>query len=185
MVFADRGKIWYILSVEQNLRKAPFIIMTITPHLLTGAAIATATTTNLPVAFLLGFLSHFILDALPHTDPGTFFMAEDPEHKEDYPWPLWIYIFAASEFILIWTLVIILFKNRPDFVIIMIGGLGGIAVDVLDSNPTRFLKNWPIVRQIHWLHHRVHFELKPNQWYWGFLFQVVVIGGLLWYLLKF
>ncbi len=29
-------------------------------------------TNNIYLAFLLGFLTHFILDAIPHVDPGTF-----------------------------------------------------------------------------------------------------------------
>lgn len=160
-------------------------IMIISPHLLTGSALATAATTNLPLAFLIGFLSHFVLDALPHTDPGTFFFPDEPQKKEEYPWPLWIYIFAASEFVIIWVIVIFLFQNRPDFGIIMTGGLGAIAVDVIDSNPTRFLKDWPVIRQIHWLHHRVHYDLKPQNWHWGAFMQIIIVAGAIWYLLKF
>ena len=98
--------------------------MTITPHLLAGAAIAT-TTNDVFVAFLLGFLTHFILDALPHIDPGTFHNIRIPGlgknidletvHSQDKPWPKWIYIFVICEFIFAWTLIIILFKNRADF----------------------------------------------------------------------
>lgn len=162
--------------------------MTITPHLLIGAAVAKATTNSLPVAFLIGFLLHFLLDPLPHTDPGTFFNIKEeedlPAGEAGRPWPLWIYIFAVSEFILIWLFVIILFKNRPDFGIIMMGGLGAIFVDVLDNNPLRFMRHWPIIRQIHWLHNKLHFELKSNQWYWGLPIQIILIGISLWVLLK-
>ena len=156
--------------------------MTITPHLLSGAAIASATTQSLPVAFLIGFFLHFLIDMIPHVDPGTFFNIEE---NEDKPWPLWIYIFAVSEFIIIWLIVILRFNNRPDFGIIMMGGLGGIAVDVLDNNPLRFLRTWPVIRQIHWLHKKLHFDLPAGRWYWGLLVQVIVIGVSLWYLLRF
>lgn len=156
--------------------------MTITPHLLASAAIASATTSNPFVAFLLGFIIHFILDAIPHIDPGTF---SNIKEKEDKPWPLWIYIFAASEFVVIWTIVILLNQNKPNFGIIMIGGLGGIFVDILDNNPLRFLRRWPLIRQIHRLHKKLHFDLTADKWYWGLPLQLIIIGGSLWFLLKF
>jgi len=99
--------------------------MTITPHILAGSALASATTQSLPVAFLIGFFLHFPLDALPHIDPGSFFWPNDKEKQKTESWPTWIYIFAASEFIIVWLIVIFLFQNRANFGIIMMGGLGG------------------------------------------------------------
>ena len=156
--------------------------MIITPHLLAGSALADAATTNLSGAFLIGFFLHFILDAVPHVDPGTFL---NPERDENKPWPTWLYIYAAAEFIFAWLLVIILFKNRSDFGIIMIGGLGGIFVDIIDNNPFRVLRQLPILKQIHWVHKKMHYDLPASKWYWGFLTQLIIIGGSLWYLLKF
>lgn len=157
--------------------------MIITPHLLAGAAIATATTTSYPLAFLIGFLSHFVLDAIPHVDPGTFF---NPQKNENQSWPLWIYIYAASEFVIIWAIVIFLFQNRPDFDIIITGGIGGITVDILDNHPCRFIRTWPFFKQIHWLHKKFHFELPASQWYLGIPTQIIIIGVCLWILfLKF
>jgi len=81
--------------------------MVITPHLLAGSALATATTNSLPVAFLIGFFSHFLIDAIPHVDPGTFFNISE---NEDKPWPIWIYIYAVSEFIIAWHCLLFYFK---------------------------------------------------------------------------
>ena len=159
--------------------------MTITPHLLSGAAIASAATTSLPVAFLIGLILHFVLDALPHTDPGTFFWPGERQKQETEPWPTWIYIFAATEFIIVWLLVIILFKNRQDFGVIMAGGLGGIFIDIVDNNPLRFIHRLPVFKQIHFFHEKVHFDLPAGKWYWGLLTQLIIIIGSLWYLLKF
>ena len=174
-------------SEVQILPRAPLKDrnMTITPHLLSGAAGAVAITQSLPVAFLIGFFLHFIIDAIPHIDPGTFFWPGDKVKKQTESWPLWIYIFAASEFIIVWSLIILLFKNNPNFGIIMMGGLGGIAVDVLDNNPYRTMRQFPVFKQIHWLHDKMHYDLSPNKWYLGLSFQVVIIGVSLWYLLKF
>ncbi len=136
------------------------------------------------MAFLIGFVSHFFVDALPHLDPGTFFWPGDKAMKESEPWPAWIYIFAVSEFIIIWLIMILLFKNRDNFGIILMGGLGGIAVDVLDNNPLRFFRTWPILKQLHYLHEKIHYDLPHNKWYWGIPLQIIIIGGGLWYLLK-
>jgi len=156
--------------------------MIITPHILAGSALAQATTTSLPVAFFIGFFLHFLLDAVPHIDPGTFL---NPERDENKPWPTWLYIYAAAEFIFIWLIVILLFKNRPDFGIIMMGGLGGIFVDIVDNNPFRFLRTWPFFKQIHFVHTKLHYDLLASKWYFGAMTQLIIIGGSLWYLLKF
>lgn len=161
---------------------APLIYMIITPHLLAGSALATATINSMPVAFLIGFLLHFILDAVPHVDPGTFF---NPERDENRPWPTWIYIYAVSEFIIIWAIVIILFQGKSNFGIIMAGGMGGIAVDILDNNPFRFLRQLPLLKQIHFVHEKLHYDLPKEKWFWGVITQIIVVGGSLWYLLKY
>lgn len=156
--------------------------MIITPHLLAGSALAMAITTNWPLAFLIGFFLHFILDAVPHVDPGTFF---NPERDENKPWPTWIYIYAISEFIVIWIIIIILFQNKSNFNVIMAGGMGGIAVDILENNPFRVMRTWPILKQIQWLHGKIHFDLDKKYWFWGAITQIIVVGVSIWYLLKF
>lgn len=168
--------------------------MTIAPHLLTGSALAYATTDNIFVAFLLGFLVHFLLDSLPHIDPGSFHDIKIPgtdvdielgKVEEKKPWPLWIYIFATCELVLVWLLVIGLFRNRSDFNIIVAGGLGGISVDLIDNGGFPFVRQLPVIRELHWFHKRVHHDLDLSKWYWGVLVQAIIAGGSLWYLLKF
>jgi len=157
--------------------------MTITPHLLAGSAVAAAATDNLPIAFFLGFFLHFLLDALPHVDPGTFF---EIENNQEMPWPTWIYIFAAIEFIAVCLIIIFLFSRRPDFGVIIAGGIGGIALDIIDNNPfLRFIHQWPFFRELHFLHHKIHYKLPARKWYWGLAPTLIVAGLSLWYLSKF
>ncbi len=173
----------------------PTTIMTITPHVLAGAAVANAITNNVFLAFLIGFLTHFILDAIPHLDPGTFHHVRIPGYKkgidleaihaQDKPWPAWLYTFVVVEFILIWTVIILLFNNRSNFPVIVAGGLGGIFVDAMDNPLFLFILRLPVFKQIHWLHHRVHHDLDPKKWYWGLPIQLILIGGSLWFLLRF
>ncbi|HLB95735.1 MAG TPA: hypothetical protein VJK26_02420 [Patescibacteria group bacterium] len=159
------------------------ISMTITPHLLAGSAVAAAATDNLPIAFFLGFFLHFLLDALPHVDPGTFF---EIENNQEMPWPTWIYIFAAIEFIAVCLIIIFLFSRRPDFGVIIAGGIGGIALDIIDNNPfLRFIHQWPFFRELHFLHHKIHYKLPARKWYWGLAPTLIVAGLSLWYLSKF
>lgn len=155
--------------------------MVITPHLLAGSAVAVALTDNWFWAFLIGIAVHFILDAIPHVDPGTFFNIPENVGKS---WPLWIYLYAVSEFIIIWAVVIILFQNNPNFAVIMAGGIGGIAIDILDNNPFRSLRTLPIIKQIHYLHDKIHFNISRDKWYWGTFSQIIVITFSLWFLLK-
>lgn len=167
--------------------------MTITPHLLTGAALGSIAS-NYPLAILMGLFSHFILDAVPHLDPGTLHN-ERPAgytkevdlakvHENDKPWPLWIYVFAIAEFIVAWALVYILYCGRSNFGLIAAGALAGILVDILDNPLFSFTLNWPIIKQIHYLHHRFHYDLPKAKWYWGALTEIIIIGGSLWFLSK-
>ncbi|MGA2666529.1 MAG: hypothetical protein ABSE91_00370 [Patescibacteria group bacterium] len=167
--------------------------MTITPHLLTGAAIV-ANTKNIPLGLTLAFFSHFVLDALPHLDPGTFHNQRqlgyqkvvklEEVHRHDRPWPLWIYLFVILEFIFAWILVVVLFYGRPNFGWIILGGFLGMAVDILDNPVFYPTLSWPVLKQIHYLHHRVHYNLDPKKWYWGLLSEVIIIAGSLWLIFK-
>jgi hypothetical protein len=153
--------------------------MTISPHVLAGAAVAVAVTDNWILAFCIGVILHFLLDGLPHLDPGTFF---EKKEKEE-PWPVWIYYFSFMEFVLLAFLVYILYYNDPRFVIILSGGLGGMFVDVLDNNPVRAkLHKYPFFKQLNLLHEGVHYELPKNKWYWGLLIELIIIGGSIWYI---
>jgi len=54
--------------------------MIFTSHVLTGAALATATSSPI-IAFLLGLGSHLILDLIPHLDPAHFANNEENQKK--------------------------------------------------------------------------------------------------------
>jgi hypothetical protein len=45
--------------------------MLLTPHVAVGAAVGVATG-NPILGFFAGFASHYVLDIIPHTDPGSF-----------------------------------------------------------------------------------------------------------------
>ena len=154
--------------------------MIILAHSLVGAAVATKTE-SLPVAFLLGFVSHFVLDAIPHFDPGTIV---NPFGKKNVSWPKWVYGFILLDF-LTTILVFYFLKNRPGFEFMIAAAVGAVLVDVIENFPSEFIRNLSILKQIQWLHGKVHFWLPTKKWYWGALTSTIIIGGSIWYLLKF
>jgi len=157
--------------------------MTIVPHALAGAAIATFTD-NAWVAFLLGVLSHLVLDFIPHIEPGTFFT--DPE--QDKHWPRWVYGIILGEFVF---LLIFLFwfglnHDPAKTQIVFWGGLGGLAIDLIDHNPFKnTTRSWPVFAQVHWLHLTFHRDLPRQYWYLGIPLAIIILGGSLWLLLGF
>lgn len=151
--------------------------MTISPHFFAGAAAATFTTNPL-VAFLLGIIIHFLLDMLPHTDPGLF-------NKKKDGWPVWLYVYCAVEFAVTIAVFVFLFYKRTDFTIIGIGGLGGIFPDILENAPIKSLNNLPVLKQISWFHNAIHFSLEKKDWYLGLPIEIIVLGGSIWFLLKY
>lgn len=56
-----------------------------TTHAISGAALGMAIG-NPGGAFIIGVISHLVLDYIPHTDQGTFLREEN-----DKKWPLWVW----------------------------------------------------------------------------------------------
>lgn len=154
--------------------------MIILAHSLVGAAVATDTNSS-GVAFLLGFIYHFILDSIPHLDPGTIY---NPFGKKNIKMPKWVYLAVFIDF-LITISIFYLLRNHANFKFMVIGALGGISVDVIENFPSEFVRNLPVLKEIQWLHNKVHYWLPTEKWYWGALTSILVIGGTLWFLLKF
>ncbi len=153
--------------------------MTISPHVLASAAVAVAVTDNWVLAFCVGVILHFLLDGLPHLDPGTFF----EKTKRDDPWPIWVYVYSFIEFTLIVLFVYFVYRNNPQFPVIVAAGFGGIFVDILDNNPWRLkLRKLPFFKQLNIIHEGTHFDLPRGLWYWGLIVELIIIGGSVWYI---
>lgn len=155
--------------------------MIILTHSLAGAALATGVNSPM-VAFFLGFIFHFILDAIPHFDQGTIV---NPSGEKIKSWPGWVYWTIALDVIITFFFFWAFLKNRPDFQIMIWGGLGGVSVDVIENFPIKAVRDLPILKQIEWLHHKIHYWLPKEKWYIGLISEIIVTGGIIWYLLKF
>ncbi len=155
--------------------------MFITPHVLVGSTIAVATN-NYPITIVGSFVSHFILDAIPHTDWGTWhgYNKKIKPNLLDYTTLLFDIIFAIAIFIyLIW------FKHF-DFWLILTAFFFSALPDIylFDNLPIsdkinfKFRDVWGF-KQVQVLIKKLHFKLDKKYWFWGVLTQLIVIGGCL------
>lgn len=157
--------------------------MLITPHLLVGGATGEASQ-NIPLVITASFLSHFLLDMIPHFEPGSLHKEENYKLiKRD-----WIIIFidlALGIFLI--SLLYFSFKNY----LILLGAFFAILPDFIDNVP--FWKD--LFRKTQWgfkfhqIHDKCHFlklKIWHKFWYFGIIVQVVLIFGILiWFYLGF
>lgn len=92
--------------------------MVLTPHALVGAALASAVPTHPIAGFCLGFISHFILDSLPHWDYDLDFFETNSLTIKDL---------AKLTIDLVLGLIIVWFFAPA----LIWGALGGLAPDAL------------------------------------------------------
>jgi hypothetical protein len=142
-------------------------------HFLIGSSIAVLYSKNYLSAFLMGLVSHHLMDRLPHLDLNIF-KKDDVLFKDKNP-KAWI--LTISEFILFLLLTFYLL-SRFDFTvqkIAVIGGIGGILPDILILIFTRiaFLKKFFSFYIT--FHKNFHFRLKNKNILFPFLVQTFFI----------
>ena len=162
--------------------------MVFTTHAITGAAIGLATG-NPILAFVFGFLSHFILDSIPHFDQGSFYMDKDKgpawlgakyeESKEKFKtgkrdWIILFFDFAVAGAI---GLCLLFYVPMNCWLLLILGGLGGILPDVFDGSPWRYkFRKLKFGKIFHKFHNFFHWPLSMKYFYFGFLIQVVIVA---------
>lgn len=154
-----------------------------TPHILTGAAIGVATGNPL-LGFLGGLASHFVLDAIPHTDPGTWHFEEPLPFKIDERDLTAAFIdLVIAAVLLVW-----LAGNAPIAAAAPLAAMfGAILPDIFVVS----LLFWPRLVTVPGFSHydkfnrmlQAHSTAKPHQWALGILTQVAVTVGAVWFLL--
>ncbi|PIP21890.1 MAG: hypothetical protein COX39_00555 [Candidatus Nealsonbacteria bacterium CG23_combo_of_CG06-09_8_20_14_all_40_13] len=156
--------------------------MLATPHILAGAAVATATG-NVPLGIVSAYASHYILDMVPHVDIGVF------HDKDDENWQLskQEIALAAAEIILGTVILIYLVWGKKFVTLALVGGFFGLLPDLLDNVPwwQNYFRHASWYAPFNFLHQKLQLRLESNKWYWGIPFQLIIIGGAIWFLLKF
>lgn len=171
--------------------------MLFTTHAITGATVGLLSG-NPILAFFVGWISHYILDSLPHFDQGSFYMEKDKGpswvgakyaekkkfigkgEKRD-----WIILFIDFGVAFIIGLLFLVYIPSSYWLLLILGGFGGILPDVLGASPfwgERFKDSW-IGRPMHAVHHFLHWPLSTKHIYLGLGIQVFIVLGALFYLI--
>lgn len=144
--------------------------MTLTSHAIAGAAVASFFPKSPVPAFVFGFLSHFILDAIPHGHYPIKSHTHHPENRlaEDMPWGRNLFfdlIKIGVDFTLGLVLSFLLFQKpgSPINWILILGALAGMAPDALQfiywkirREPLTSLQKFHI-----WMHAKSDFNSSP------------------------
>lgn len=162
--------------------------MLITPHVLAGAALASVFPNTLSgklAGFMVGWVSHYVLDAFPHWE--RIFGPHDnlDLRKKPYSkWPNHVFVQAFMDTIIGFILLVWL-SGRTDVYFcwqstLFWGGVGGMLPDVLDNVPAwqNYTKNVRLWRAIERLHRNVHIPAVRQRKlpkYTGLITQLIAI----------
>ncbi len=164
--------------------------MILTTHAVVGAAVAELFPSNPILGFCAAFLSHFVLDAIPHWDYKIKSHKKNPEDPlnggvkfgKDFIIDL---LKVLIDLILGFVLSFLIFskdglKNQE---IALMGAFAGMFPDALQFAywifKTKFLKS---IQKIHFAVHQI-IEIKPSV-FWGIFSQVAIIAIVLFIVLK-
>lgn len=153
-----------------------------TTHAITGAVLGIAIG-NPTGAFIVGVISHVVLDYIPHTDQGTFLREDD--HKK---WPLWVWYSVYLDVFISGLAILIFmnFTNPYNWPLLFFGALGGVIIDYIDNVPywNKKLQKTKIGNKFHKIHSKYHHTISSKHWFWGVLTQLIIILGGVWFLLQ-
>lgn len=124
-------------------------------HIVTGVAIA-VTVQNPILAPLLSLASHFLLDALPHYDPG-YYGPHKPYGKQFKPY----LVLEAILIPLVLLVSIIIFHNH--WLLVLACALAAYAPDILWAFEKRY-GHKKILKQFYSFHNKIQWGERPWGW---------------------
>lgn len=131
--------------------------MILAPHILVGAAVV-ASSPNLGAGLFLAFLSHFILDSIPHWEYSIEPLKNIKVKGLNYCMPILRRVFLDMSLGgTILTIAIVLSKNDVDFIALLVGGFFGILPDGLSAFYFLRPKN-KILKTVFDIHQKIHFS---------------------------
>lgn len=166
--------------------------MMITPHAVVGAAVGSVVETP-ALAFLLGFVSHHILDALPHIDLNNLY-DDSQDSNLCYNWI--DYLVIGIDALIALLVLAVFYQSATDQIASSAsahsaafwwGALGGVFPDLIDNHPWCFItRKWLILRQYSWLHHKLHLSIATkNRWFWlSTIVEILALIGGIWWLAR-
>ncbi len=142
--------------------------MIIIAHILLGALIGKALN-NLFLAIVLAFISHFILDALPHWDVGSFKRRNEFDKRD------WLIVFAD---LVIGAVLTIYFAIIFESWSIVAVAFFSILPDLIDNGSWLFnIHKKPFFKQFNELHEALSFEITEEMLWLGVLVELAVIAA--------
>ena len=155
--------------------------MNLTTHIAVGSAVGLAT--GNPVAgFFAGFVSHHILDSMPHSDPGSTGMsiydAFQSKYRDGLYWAL------GDVFVALIFFVIVITKSSFSPLIFW-GATGAVLPDAIDNSPfwSPYLRKIFPFNYYHLLHEKLHYTIESKKYFWAGIFdQLILIAIAVYYL---
>ena len=128
-------------------------------HMVTGAAIGKVTR-RLWIALPVAFLSHFVLDFIPHLDSHAMFGVKGggPTRGEA--------TMAALDALIGIALVIWAVDRQPGRRTMLLAAFLGIVIDLVDNVPpwSHWFRAWPVTSWLSVFHHAHQHNVTPAQW---------------------
>jgi hypothetical protein len=155
--------------------------MTLTAHAITGATLATLIPNYPILGFIVGFGSHFILDAIPHWEYPLASVKEDKKNPMNNDMIVGKNFYRdlfkiGIDGVLGLTLSFLLLRGifHHSLLVIFLGAAGGMAPDALQFFYFKW-KHEPLISLQHfhnWIHPKISLDHEPLV---GILSQIVII----------
>lgn len=139
-------------------------------HFFAGASTSLLLTNNYLFAPIIGIVSHHLLDRLPHLDLNV--MQPPNDNLSTAKTKVKLFVFGELIIFTLFTVILInkYFNNSLiHLTIAILGGLGGIAPDVLTILFKQRLKTFKVFKTYFDFHENFHFKLKEKKLKYCFL----------------
>ena len=169
--------------------------MLFTTHSIVGAAVGVATG-NPALGFAIGFLSHHVLDSIPHFDQGSFYISRQrapylgkfaESERDGFNGRDWVML-IIDMFLAITAFSLILFLNpQKSWLLILAGALGGLMPDIIGSSPLwpkKMAEKIKLAGVYRKFHSFFHWTVVSRKFYWGLVTQAILIAGSILFLIK-
>ena len=159
--------------------------MTLTTHAAFGAALAQLTPHSPVTGFVVGFASHFVLDAIPHWDyplashtGGDDSLDADMQLGQKFVFDL---SKIALDVLLGLALVLTLPRGLVSQNVLLVGALGAMLPDALQF--AYFKLRGPLLTPLQRFHLWIHTDIRIKNVSVGAGSQIVLLGMLWWFML--
>lgn len=155
--------------------------MILSSHVAAGFAVG-VTVSNPIAGFLLGLVSHHLLDLIPHTDIGSDGVSINNifENKNSFKKLLLDGLFTL-------VIILVVLSSRGCSVVMLFSVLGAIFPDIIDNSPfwSPYLRRKFPFNYYHYFHGKFHFTIMDKRYFYiGYITQIMVVAISLYLVVK-